>query len=63
MLERAKLPRIRFHDLCHCHATLLLRQGAHPKVARERLGHAKAETLAPSAFHLMRPGGICPPIC
>ncbi len=40
VLERAKLPRIRFHDLRHCQATLLLLQGTHPKVVQERLGHS-----------------------
>ena len=36
-----KLPRIRFHDLRHAHATHLLASGVHPKVASERLGHSK----------------------
>ena len=36
----AKLPRIRFHDLRHTHATLALAAGVHPKVVSERLGHA-----------------------
>lgn len=40
VLKQAGLPRIRFHDLRHCHATMLLRQGAHPKVVQERLGHS-----------------------
>ena len=35
------LPRIRFHDLHHAHATHLLASGVHPKVASERLGHSK----------------------
>jgi integrase len=34
------LPRVRFHDLRHSHATQLLASGIHPKVASERLGHA-----------------------
>jgi integrase len=34
------LPRIRFHDLRHTHATLALQAGVHPKVVSERLGHA-----------------------
>ncbi len=34
------LPRIRFHDLRHTSASLLLQQGVHPKVVQERLGHA-----------------------
>ena len=38
--KRAGVPRIRFHDLRHCHATHLLRQGVHPKVVQERLGHS-----------------------
>jgi integrase len=35
-----KLPRIRFHDLRHTHATLALAAGVHPKVVSERLGHS-----------------------
>ena len=40
LLARAGLPRIRFHDLRHSAATLLLAQGVHPKIVQERLGHA-----------------------
>jgi len=40
LLARAGLPRIRFHDLRHTAATLLLAQGVHPKIASEMLGHA-----------------------
>jgi integrase len=35
------LPRVRFHDLRHAHATHMLSSGIHPKVASERLGHSK----------------------
>ncbi len=35
------LPRVRFHDLRHAHATHMLASGVHPKVASERLGHSK----------------------
>ena len=41
MLARTKLPRVRFHDLRHAHATHLLSSGVHPKIASERLGHSK----------------------
>jgi len=40
LLDRAALPRIRFHDLRHTAATLLLAEGLHPKVVQERLGHS-----------------------
>jgi integrase len=36
----AGLPRIRFHDLRHTHATLLLKAGVPLKVVSERLGHS-----------------------
>ena len=41
IIAGSDLPTIRFHDLRHTHATLLLSQGVHPKVASERLGHSK----------------------
>ena len=41
ILSSVGLPRIRFHDLRHAHATHLLSSGVHPKVASERLGHSK----------------------
>ncbi|HEX6876457.1 MAG TPA: site-specific integrase [Nocardioidaceae bacterium] len=40
LLRRLGLPRVRFHDLRHTAATLLLQQGVHPKVVSEMLGHA-----------------------
>ena len=39
-LSRAGLPEIRFHDMRHTCATLLLRQGVNPKYVQELLGHA-----------------------
>jgi integrase len=35
---------ITFHNLRHTHATWLLKQGVHPKVVQERLGHASINT-------------------
>jgi integrase len=40
LLAVAGVPRIRFHDLRHTAATLLLGQGVHPKIVSEMLGHA-----------------------
>ena len=41
ILAQAGLPDIRFHDLRHTAASLMLQQGIHPKVVQERLGHSK----------------------
>jgi integrase len=47
VVKRAGLPMIRFHDLRHTAATLLLEQGVNPKVVSEMLGHKSvAVTLA-----------------
>lgn len=40
LLERAKVPKVRFHDLRHTFASLLLQRGVATKVASEALGHA-----------------------
>ncbi len=47
------LPRIRFHDLRHCHATLLLQQGVHPKVVQERLGHSTISMTLDTYSHVV----------
>jgi len=41
LLARAGLPRIRFHDLRHSCATLLLSEGVHPKIVSDLLGHSQ----------------------
>lgn len=40
LVRELGLPRTRFHDLRHAHATQLLSAGAHVKAVSERLGHA-----------------------
>ena len=40
LLKRAGLPRVRFHDLRHTCATLLLGRNVNPKIVSELLGHA-----------------------
>jgi integrase len=53
MLKRAGLPRIRFHDLRHTHATLMLAQGVHPKIVSERLGHATIGITLDTYSHVL----------
>ncbi|KQL43897.1 hypothetical protein AN963_20770 [Brevibacillus choshinensis] len=52
IIEKANLPDIRFHDLRHTHATLLLLQGVHPKIVAERLGHANTRMTLDTYSHL-----------
>jgi integrase len=40
LLKDADLPHMRYHDLRHSAATILLVAGVHPKVVQERLGHS-----------------------
>lgn len=48
-----ELPRIRFHDLRHTHATQLLAAGVHPKIASERLGHSTIGITLDLYSHVM----------
>ena len=55
VIEAAGLPDIRFHDLRHTHASLLLQAGVNPKVVQERLGHSSV-TLTLSTYSHVLPG-------
>ena len=52
-LAATQLPRIRFHDLRHSHATALLKAGVHPKVASERLGHSRVALTLDTYSHVI----------
>lgn len=52
-LKRAGLPHVRFHDLRHAHATLMLLQGVHPKVVSERLGHSSTGITLDTYSHVL----------
>jgi len=53
LLKRAKLPNIRFHDLRHTFATLMLQNGEHPKVVQEMLGHATIAITMDTYSHVL----------
>lgn len=53
ILEKHGLPKIRFHDLRHSHATLLLLAGENPKVVAERLGHSKISITLDTYSHVL----------
>jgi integrase len=55
VLAKAGLPRIRFHDLRHTSATLLLSQNVHPKVVQERLGHSTVAVTLNVYSHVLPP--------
>jgi integrase len=46
------LEGVRFHDLRHTHAAMLIAQGEHPKVIQSRLGHASISTTLDRYGHL-----------
>jgi integrase len=53
LLKEARLPHIRFHDLRHSCATLLLTQGTHPKYVQDLLGHATIAITLDTYSHVM----------
>ena len=53
LLKKAQLPCIRFHDLRHTCATLLLTQGTHPKFVQELLGHANIAITLDTYSHVI----------
>ncbi len=52
-LDRAGLRRIRFHDLRHSYASLLISQGENIKFIQSQLGHSSAKTTLDRYGHLM----------
>jgi integrase len=53
MIKEADVPKLRFHDLRHTHATILLQLGEHPKVVSERLGHSKTSVTLDIYSHVV----------
>jgi integrase len=53
LLKRASLPDIRWHDLRHTYATLLLCRGTHPTYVQKSLGHASVQLTLDRYSHWM----------
>ncbi len=53
LIKKAAVPKIRFHDLRHTHATLLLTKGVNVKVISERLGHDNIKITLDTYSHVL----------
>ena len=53
LLEKTGLPTIRFHDLRHTCATLLLSRNVNPKIVSEMLGHATIAITLDTYSHVL----------
>jgi len=51
-IKKYNYKRIRFHDLRHSHATLLLKDNIHPKIVSERLGHSSISITLDTYTHV-----------
>lgn len=52
LAARAGLKVIRLHDARHTHASLMLKQGIHPKIVQERLGHSSIAITLDNYSHV-----------
>ena len=53
LTRKCGLAGIRLHDARHTHASLLLKQGVHPKVVQERLGHGSIQITLDTYSHIV----------
>ena len=52
LVRRSGLKPIRLHDARHTHASLMLKQGVHPKIVQERLGHSSIQITLDTYSHV-----------
>ncbi len=53
IIEKAELPKITFHDMRHTNATMRLKEGIHPKIVSERLGHSSVRITLDTYSHAL----------
>jgi integrase len=53
LYELLGIPLIRYHDLRHSHATIMLLNGTHAKIVAERLGHADIRMTLNTYSHVL----------
>jgi integrase len=53
LIVKANLPKIRFHDLRHTHASLMLQQGENIKLISKRLGHSSVKITLDTYSHVL----------
>lgn len=52
LVRHVGLKPIRLHDARHTHASLMLKQGTHPKIVQERLGHSSIQITLDTYSHV-----------
>ena len=52
-MKKLDITGVRFHDLRHTHASLMLKQNVNPKIIQERLGHSSITVTMDTYGHLM----------
>jgi integrase len=55
ILQKAKLRRIRLHDLRHTYASLMISAGVSPAYVQQQLGHARIK-MTVDTYTLLIPG-------
>jgi integrase len=51
-IKRIGIKPIRFHDVRHTHASLMLKKGIHPKMFQERPGHSSISITLDTYSHV-----------
>ena len=52
LVRRTGIKPLRLHDARHTHASIMLKQGIHPKIVQERLGHSSIQITLDTYSHV-----------